>query len=48
MAKISIIGTGYVGLISGACFSEIGHHVTCVDLDDTKVNNINNKTLFLE
>ena len=44
MAKISIIGTGYVGLISGACFSEIGHHVTCVDLDDTKVNNINNKT----
>tara|TARA_B100001142_G_scaffold330044_1_gene395831 strand:- start:7912 stop:9249 length:1338 start_codon:yes stop_codon:yes gene_type:complete len=44
MAKISIIGTGYVGLISGACFSEIGHHVTCVDLDEAKVNNINNKT----
>tara|TARA_B100000767_G_C19751571_1_gene531049 strand:+ start:752 stop:2089 length:1338 start_codon:yes stop_codon:yes gene_type:complete len=44
MAKISIIGTGYVGLISGACFSEIGHHVTCVDLDEVKVNNINNKT----
>jgi len=43
MAKISIIGSGYVGLISGACFSEIGHSVTCVDLDATKVRDINNK-----
>ena len=43
MEKISIIGTGYVGLIVGTCFSEIGHYVTCVDLDDTRVNNINNK-----
>lgn len=43
MAKISIIGTGYVGLISGACFSEIGHHVTCVDLDEDKINSINSK-----
>ena len=43
MENVSIIGTGYVGLILGACFSEIGHSVTCVDLDDTRVNDINNK-----
>ena len=43
MAKISIIGTGYVGLISGACFSEIGHNVICVDIDEDKVKNINSK-----
>ena len=43
MENISIIGTGYVGMILGACFSEIGHSVICVDLDDTRVNDINNK-----
>lgn len=35
--KITIIGTGYVGLVSGACFSEIGHEVLCVDNDIKKV-----------
>ncbi len=35
--KITIVGTGYVGLVSGACFSEIGHDVLCVDNDDRKV-----------
>jgi UDPglucose 6-dehydrogenase/GDP-mannose 6-dehydrogenase len=39
--RISVIGTGYVGLVSGACFAEIGHDCTCVDLDATKVERIN-------
>jgi UDPglucose 6-dehydrogenase len=35
--RVAMIGTGYVGLVSGACFSEFGHHVTCVDKDDSKI-----------
>ncbi|PAC34384.1 UDP-glucose dehydrogenase family protein [Caldifermentibacillus hisashii] len=35
--KISIIGTGYVGLVTGVALSHIGHHVTCIDIDETKV-----------
>src|ERR1044072_9381852 len=34
---ITMIGTGYVGLVSGACFSDFGHHVTCVDKDENKI-----------
>ena len=35
--KIAVIGTGYVGLVSGTCFSEFGHHVTCIDKDERKI-----------
>ena len=35
--NIAIVGTGYVGLVSGACFAEFGTHVTCVDNDESKV-----------
>jgi UDPglucose 6-dehydrogenase len=35
---IAMIGTGYVGLVSGACFSEFGHHVVCVDKDMSKID----------
>ncbi|MFA7343309.1 MAG: UDP-glucose/GDP-mannose dehydrogenase family protein [Terrimicrobiaceae bacterium] len=38
--NICIIGSGYVGLVSGACFAEVGHHVICVDNDQRKVDSL--------
>jgi UDPglucose 6-dehydrogenase len=39
--RIAMIGTGYVGLVSGACFADFGHHVTCVDKDGDKIDGLN-------
>ncbi len=38
--KIVVVGTGYVGLVTGTCFSEMGNHVTCVDVDENKISNL--------
>jgi len=41
VSKLSILGVGYVGLVTGVCFAEKGHQVACIDLDSTKVDSIN-------
>lgn len=40
--NITIFGTGYVGLVTGACLSDVGHNVLCVDVDERKVENLKN------
>ena len=42
--KLCMIGTGYVGLVSGVCFSDLGNDVICVDRDSIKIND---KKIFL-
>jgi UDPglucose 6-dehydrogenase len=39
--KITIVGTGYVGLVAGTCFADSGHDVSCVDIDQTKIDRLN-------
>lgn len=39
--KIAVIGTGYVGLVTGTCFAEMGNHVVCVDVDEKKIERLN-------
>jgi len=39
--NIAVIGAGYVGLVTGACFAELGNHVTCVDIDQDKISRLN-------
>lgn len=43
--KIAVIGTGYVGLVTGTCFAETGNHVICVDIDEKKVERLKNKIM---
>jgi UDPglucose 6-dehydrogenase len=38
--KIAVLGTGYVGLSTGVCLSQIGHHVTCIDINEQKINQL--------
>ncbi len=39
--KIIVVGTGYVGLVTGACLSDVGIDVTCIDIDDKKIEQLN-------
>ena len=41
--KLSIIGSGYVGLVTGACLANVDQHVTCLDVDEKKIN-VNEKS----
>ncbi|UXX80804.1 UDP-glucose/GDP-mannose dehydrogenase family protein [Reichenbachiella carrageenanivorans] len=43
--KIAVVGTGYVGLVTGTCFAETGNHVTCIDIDKKKVEKLKNKIM---
>ena len=41
MSKICVIGTGYVGLVTGTCFADLGNDVTCLDVDRKSINSFN-------
>ena len=43
--KIVVIGTGYVGLVTGTCFAEMGNDVVCVDVDQNKIENLENNLI---
>ena len=45
--KITVVGTGYVGLVSGTCFAETGNKVTCVDIDEKKVQKLAGGTVTI-
>ena len=48
MYKVAVAGTGYVGLVAGVCFAEVGHQVTCVDIDEKKVELMKKGTIRVE
>ena len=45
--RIAVVGTGYVGLVTGTCFAETGNTVTCVDIDQAKVDKLKGGTITI-
>ncbi|KAA0257271.1 MAG: UDP-glucose 6-dehydrogenase, partial [Chlorobiota bacterium] len=45
--KIAVIGTGYVGLVTGTCFAEVGNDVICIDNDQEKLRKLNNNQVTI-
>ncbi|HEY9766101.1 MAG TPA: hypothetical protein V6C82_07035 [Chroococcales cyanobacterium] len=45
--RITVVGTGYVGLVSGICFAEMGNNVVCVDIDQSKVERLSGGELTI-
>ncbi len=45
--KIAVVGTGYVGLVTGTCFAETGNNVTCIDIDVNKINKLSQGTITI-
>ena len=45
--KIAVVGTGYVGLVTGTCFAETGNTVTCIDIDQEKVEKLQGGTVTI-
>ena len=45
--KIAVVGTGYVGLVTGTCFAETGNHVSCIDIDANKIKKLNAGTITI-
>ncbi len=45
MAKISVISTSYVGLVTGACFADMGYQVTCLDIDKNRIEQLENRIM---
>ena len=43
--NITVIGSGYVGLVTGACLADLGNHVICLDIDQRKINLLDRKSV---
>lgn len=46
--RVTMIGSAHVGLVSGACFADLGHDVVCVDKDPGKIEGLMNRTLMVD
>ncbi len=45
MSNICVIGTGYVGLVTGVCFADLGNHVICLDVDQKRIDGLKNNIM---